>query len=169
MGHMRLVCALEQCESCTYIFTSLSCTTGRMEFHVKHKSWTLHMLLWHEAFRLCHTSKIKTRLTFKFNSWVVALQPLPLVALTNDECCHKKSSIMISTKNIYQRVDFTPWIHVCTRCISTTCPYGSRVGSFDPISLRLRLEKVALLSMVWWTSCVTAVATWFSTPVASHW
>ena len=33
MGHMRLVCALEQCESCTYIFTSLSCTTGRMEFH----------------------------------------------------------------------------------------------------------------------------------------
>ena len=44
---------------------------------------------------------------------------------------------------LFTGVDFTPWIHVCTRCIPTIWPCGSRVGSLDPISLRLRLEKVA--------------------------
>ena len=63
-----------------------------------------------------------------------------------------------------------PWcgFHSMNSCVQDAFPIriylGSRVGSFDPIVAALATWKGRDLAMVWWTSCVIALAAWFQ-----HW
>ena len=67
---------------------------------------------------------------------------------------------------------FTPFhrcgFHSMNSCVQDAFPIriylGSRVGSFDPIVAALATWKGRDLAMVWWTSCVIALAAWFQ-----HW
>ena len=52
---------------------------------------------------------------------------------------------VVQFHNTFYRCGFHSMNSCCTQCISLLLPCGSRVGSLDPISLRLRSEKVASL------------------------